>query len=632
MTSTTYSNRGKKEFKETYLWSLKKSRGMMALLALLMFLALPLILMITVTSRQSNPDILLTAGRKLSSFTNYITMLTSFAVTPLILIFIVVIAVSLFSYLHQKRSIDMFHSLPVGRTPMLLGRWCAGLTAIFAPILVNYVIAAIIGVCYGIDVGNSFVLAMNSVLWLILMSVAALTFTVFMAVCTGTTFDMVISILGINVAYPLLIFVTCTFATFLLPGLNVALSPASTVLTAFSPFAAAFLPYFGNVDSDRASTIWFGKLGGGFLAWWIVLTLIMLAGSILLYKKRKSECAESGFAFPIPKIIIRFIVTAVAGLGMGLLFQMSTSGPFSFFIGVVAGSLSAHIVVEAVYSRGFKQMKRSFGYYGIFVALFLVLYGVLATGFFGYDMRLPNPDDVESVSVSLPGQYDGNGTFNIYTTEYRSNIATVSPVLKDKANINKVLELQKDFINTNRSSAYPYRLQESSGSNFTIAYHLKNGGVLRRVYSDSYDRSETGELKDKFGAMLTQTSQMEEYLRTSSVLFYLEPGEIKSMDINTGKGTNLTIAPNNSVKAELLEALKEDYLNGQVNRRNSEYEYKDIISNISIECKDEITPTGKLKELLGDYSGTVSLSPSNYTLTADAVKTKALIEKYGWDK
>lgn len=88
---------------------------------------------------------------------------------------------------------------------MLLGRLCAGLTAIFVPLLVNYAIASIIGASYGIDAAYSFGAVASSMLWLMLMSTAAMIFSIFMAVCTGTIFDMVVSILGINVAYPLLI-------------------------------------------------------------------------------------------------------------------------------------------------------------------------------------------------------------------------------------------------------------------------------------------------------------------------------------------------------------------------------------------------------------------------------------------
>ncbi len=631
MTLTTYSNRAQKEFVETYLWSLKKNRGIMALLALLMFLALPLILMVLLAN---TPDASEYNSLNIQSipFANYVYALSCFAVTPLVLVFVLIISVLLFNYLHQKRSVDLFHSLPVGRTPMLLGRWCAGLTVIFAPTLLNYLIAFFVGISYGIDVGTILSAVGGCLLWLLLMSAATLTFSAFMAICTGTTFDMVISIVAINIAYPLLILVTCAFAGFLLPGLNINLEPDSTLLTAFAPYAAAFLPYFTNLSGRTDSLGWLAGIGTGFFIWWIILTVLMLAAAVILYKKRKSECAESGFAFPIPKILIRFIVTAVSGLGMGLLFQMSTTSPFSFFIGVIAGSLASHIVVEAVYSRGFKQMRRSFSYYGIFVALFVVFYGVLATGFFGFDTRLPKADEVESVSVTLPYQYVNNSDYNIYQGNYSGKIGSISPTLKEKENINKVLELHQVLIDDNRSSAYPYRMQKSSDSGFTIVYHLKNGGVIRRVYSDSYTRDNNGEEKSSFDALATQVLKMDEYMKTSSILFYLEPNQIKSIDVNVGKEKNITIAPDESIKAELLDALKQDYLNGQVNRTPYKNDYTMNPDIISIECKEKITPTKALQELLGNYNGTVTLPQSVYMLSDDAVKTKALIKKYGWDK
>ncbi len=630
MTLTTYSNRGAKEFKETYFWALKKSRGMMALLALLLFLAFPLILMVGMSNAGGSTQEPYTAQQWVSSYSEYIKALTSFLVTPLVLLFVLVISVSLFSYLHQKRSVDLFHSLPVGRSSMLLGRLCAAMTVLFAPVLLNYAIVSIIGVCYGIDAKYTFFSLAVSMLWLMLMSTAALAFSIFMAICTGTTFDMVISILGITVAYPLFIFASCTFASLLLPGLSISLSLNSTVLTAFAPFAAAFLPFADRNFAEESAAGGLTGSGGWFLAWWIVLTLIMIIGSVLLYKKRKSECAESNFAFPIPKIMIRFIVTAVAGLGMGLLFQEASSSPSTFFIGIVAGSLAAHIVVEAVYSRGFKQMKRSFAWYGIFVALFIVSYGILATGFFGYDTRLPNADEVESISVTLPNGYSSYSNDLILNNQYQS-IATVAPLLKEKTNVSKVLELHKDLISTNRKAAYPYSIQKLQGSADTkIEYHLKNGFVLKRSYSLSDSYNGPKEVQDSYNNLLSQINKMEEYIKTSSILFYIEPEQIKNIDLNIGKEESSTFVLDEAANKELLEALKQDYLDGQINNPN--HEYADVPDTISIEYKKDLVPAGKLKEFIGNYSGTVNLNQSYYQLSGSAANTSALIKKYGWDK
>ena len=630
MTLTTSSNRNLKEFRETYLWAMKKSVGMLALLALLMFIAFPMILMIAMTNGSHNTDEVMTAAKWISVYTKYVSILSFFA-SALTLVFVVVTAVSQFSYLHQKRSVDLFHALPVGRVAMLLGRYCAALTTLFVPILLNFTVTSMVGFSYGIAAQYSFTAVAVQMLWMMLMGTAALTFSVFMAICTGTTFDMVISILGINVAYPLLVFASSTFASQLLPGLKIELSPQSTVLTALSPFAAAFLPLINtseNTGSGRFNT------SGGFLAWWILFTVFLLAGSILLYWKRKSECAESSFAFPLPKIIIRFIITAVTGIGFGLVLQTTTSTPSSFFIGVISGSLAAHIVVEAVYSRGFQQMKQSFGYYGIFAVTFLVFYGVLATGFFGYDTRLPSADQVESVSVSAPGEYTKGDT--IYDSESHQFIARISPILKDKININKVIELQRNLNTILRNTSYPYSVNNDEYARFTLTYHLKNGRTMKRSYPYyGSGNKDDNEFRASLRDTLDHVAQMEEFRKTNSILFYLEPQYIKSISIDIYSGKvqtkDLPVVPDTNAKEELLEALKQDYLSGKIDNPNSR---EDVSLGISIDFEDPITlKDGGLKTFLGGHSGKIDISGSNYyNLSVGAEKTKELIKKYGWDK
>ncbi len=636
MTLTTSSNNYIKEWKKTYLWSLKKNRGMMALLALLLFMAMPMILMIWMSSHDVSSNNY--SNQTLNEyFIRYLSAVIPFLVTPLILIFVVVIAVSLFSYMHQKRSVDLFHALPIGRVPMLLGRYFAGLTTLFLPILLNFSIVLIVGAVHQVSIEKYLSTVISYMLWLILMSTAALTFCVFMAVCTGTTLDMVLSILGVNAAYPLLIFLGSTFASLLLPGLSIIPAVNSTVLSALSPFMAAFMPYSGNGSylsvNDGLAT---NGPSGVFLAWWIVFTLILLAGSILLYKKRKSECAESNFAFPLPKIVIRFMITAVVGLGLGLVLHMSTNNPANFFIGVVSGSLAAHIVVEAIYSRGFKQLKKSFVYYGIFAVAFIAAYAVLAVGCFGFDTRMPNAEDVASIDVSSPSiSYQGDNS--IYN-ENHLKITEVIPTLKEKSNIEKVVSLHQKFVTDMRNKAYPYCVEKNSGPNFTITYNLKNGKTIKRTYSVYYTDTNSYTPSVNDNDLINSITELKEYRENGSLLFYLEPEYIKSVDLNINskdKNTNnneerLTFAPDLNTKKELLESLKQDYLDGKIiNGKNLD----DNTIYLVIECKDPIElKDGRLKTFLNDYNGKITLGTGSYDLGSGTSRTRELIEKLGWNK
>ena len=128
----------------------------------------------------------------------------------------------------------------------------------------------------------------------------------------------------------------------------------------------------------------------------------------------------------------------------------------------------------------------------------------LYTGFFGYSSRVPDIQDIDSVSISAPnalmGSYKlGRELGNSYSTDryyydvysdyyYVSNHRPVFLIenFKDKDDINILCEIQKAMIkagiiyrvNTN-SDNYSKRITCQS---VVIRYKLKNGRELVRVY------------------------------------------------------------------------------------------------------------------------------------------------------
>ena len=144
--------------------------------------------------------------------------------------------------------------------------------------------------------------------------------------------------------------------------------------------------------------------------------------SVYLYRKRKSETAENTFAFQIPKGLIRFLITAVGGFSLGYMLYWYYSSTANFLIGMLLGSFAAHMVVEAIYSRGFTRMKRSLAGYAVFLGAFVIFYGVVATGAFGYVDRMPNLEDIESVTFEDYTYYQefGSDHFTIQGEQYES--------------------------------------------------------------------------------------------------------------------------------------------------------------------------------------------------------------------
>lgn len=627
MTSTTSSLSGPAQFGRTYAWALRKNAGMTALIALLLFLANPLVLLVSLPgwiSENAAREVMSQADRMRAvetAYTNFVTKIAPMLALAVLLLFCLVLCVGLFGYMQKKRSVDLFHALPVGRVPMLTGRWCAGMTALLLPLLADYAAMGIVGAAYGVSVTQGARSPLAQMLWMLLMCAAAFTFCMFMAVCTGTTLDAMLSILGVNGGYPLLILCVYTVAGMLLPGFAAEPAEHLAVLTAFAPFAAAFPAVF------QQHTVW-------FLLWWILLTAALLIGSVLLYRRRRSETAEDNFAFPIPKILIRLILTAVGGLGFGLI--LSSMRGTGFLVGVIAGSLATHLIVEAVYSRGFQRLKKSFAWYGVFAVLFVVFYGALCTGLFGYDMRVPDPSQVESVSIDPNSSWTGNGSQIIYDENYR-RLAVLAPTIREQGNIRTVVGAQRSVIAEFRAR-YPYRLKTIRGRGLSLFYRMKDGRTFSRTYRQYSADMDLEKTLDPFYGKL---SGMREYAETRDLIFYVAPEDLARITMNQKNGDR-SLPLDGAVAKRLQQALQQDFLDGKVNARVTKEVSVSLAGEVvgaasgpaledltvQLEFRQNLTAkTDRMKALLGGYRGRFNIQSGPYQLTDRSAATWKLLEE-----
>lgn len=623
MTSTTSSLNGAAQFRQTYLWALKKNIGVMALLALLLFLANPLILLVSMSNKTKSlsQQVGISQAEKMKilagNYTDLVNeVLPTFAVM-LVLLFCAVLCVILFGYIQNKRSVDLYHALPVSREQMLLGRWCAGLTILFVPVLLDFLSLQIIGAAYGVTVTDGARAPMATMLWVMLMGTAVFTFALFMMMCAGTTLDAILSALGINAGYPLLILCVYWIAQMLVPGMSIRMAEHMQLITALAPIAAAFVSLYEPFSM-------------GFLIWWIAMTALLLFGSIWLYRRRRSEAAEDNFAFPIPKIVIRFLVSAVGGIGFGLI--LSEASDTAFFIGVLFGSLATHVIVEAIYSRGFKNLKKSFLWYGAFVVAFVAFYGVMCTGMFGYDTRVPDVSEVESVTINKDTFWNGSGTQLVYDDQ-RNILLKLAPTIQEPDDIKTVIEAQQDIIQQYRTQ-FPYRFKDYAGSGLSFTYQLKNGRVFTRSYQNYSDDMNLGDILAPAYEKLTG---IPEYTKSSDLIFYLSPQDIKSIDVydlqNVDAGDEKidekTFVPDAQTAEKLQKALEQDLGYNNVGRMSQKYDDSDFI-NICIEYRDNITPqSAELKELLNGYEGDIYVPDGMYYVKSNGA-TAQLLKELGW--
>ena len=142
MTLTKSYHNSFRQWWSVYTWSLKKQSGIGIIYLILLCLALPFLLGIILFSSIKNQHML--TGENIA---NGLHILFTFLIIPGTLLFVFITAVLLFRFMHNKRSTDFYHALPVSRTAMFFGRFLAGFTILAVPMVICCCITAIVLVC-----------------------------------------------------------------------------------------------------------------------------------------------------------------------------------------------------------------------------------------------------------------------------------------------------------------------------------------------------------------------------------------------------------------------------------------------------------------------------------------------------
>lgn len=527
MTLTGSSHKGGAlaQFRQVYCWQLKKNRILSIVYGALTLLCCTIMYLCRVVS-QYRYYFMGDAGeweglneaqiKELFSqdAACYLNEQIYMAMIPLALIFLVAFLVTAFGYMHRRRSVDLFHALPIRRTPMLLGGLAAGYTVLALVVILNSLLCGIIGLALGAETPFTFPWLLSGIGYQLLLLAAAMVLTLFLMVASGTLVNAVFSGILLSLGWPILCFCGALIIQMTLPGSTLAAS--GTVITALVPYLAIFQPFldydpavFATTYTEITSSAGASGSGGygigGYgigpllVLWWCLFTVLLLAASILVYRKRKSEYAENSFSFPALRTVIQFLISAACGLGCGVIFGEILNQNWVFFLAVLVGSAVAHVVSQMLWAKGLRNFKKSLPVYGVLVASLCVFFVGLATGGLGYVTRIPNPTRVENVSVELPDYYYG-GSLESYlgryagievwyeSSSYGGEDADCLPIkmqLKSETSVKTVEEMHQALIDYYDKPYLPYRGDGEWYDNYacTVRYQLSNGKTLERTYS-----------------------------------------------------------------------------------------------------------------------------------------------------
>lgn len=620
MTSTTSFREFMREWKALYGWNLRRSRGISLLYFGLILLVGP-ILAFLISASQSDSMV---------SLRNMVPVYCGLTM-PFTMVFVLVFSIQRFGYMHNKRSIDLYHAMPVRRTPMLLASWSAAVTGLLLPLLADIFLFFLLSLT--IEMGDLRLLMLDYFRLFgsqMFLAVVCLTFCMLMAVCSGTTMDMVISIVLTNFFYPLVIFMVMLLGSWLLPGFNGSYSP--TLITALAPFPAMIVSmlFAGDYMDALFGYDYTGDNPWVFWIWWICLLVAMLLSSLWLYTRRKSESAESDLAFPVPKVLLRFLSSAAVGLLGGTILYLINNSQVYFFVGFFCFSVMAHIVTEALYSRGLKHLVRTLPSYGAMALCVVILYLCAATGFFGYDTWMPQ--NIKSASVATSWYPEGassdwsfaSNPIQLSTGENKEIALRDRVIFDEPQHVETIQEIQKALINSRKPEGSPFYSFVVNGTNTSFTYDTSSGTVNRNIISNVYD------FDTKASALLKSLRTTEEW-KSQTLPYVLDSEGVDSIWIQSNggldsyenleeysgsvaspdteyseeyfQGKDIQCQPTQKEVEKLLSLLQQDVEEGALSEVYDTFDEKSLHLQINVSRYFRLTKESPWYELAPEYEG-----------------------------
>lgn len=466
----------------------------------------------------------------------------------------------MFRYLHVRAQVDFYHSLPVRREQFFAANLLAAFLVFLAPYLLatllNLLVLGVSGWTAYVNMGLylQFVL-FNIVVYVLFMACACL------AMQLSGTMPSALKILVMTFGLaPLLAGMYELLGGVFFDTWVSMFSSASIVLLKASVVERYFM-----LSAMARGDWWSSEHIAQIICWqdWlaaIILAAAMLAISLFLYRRRRSEAAGSTLAFGWQKPFYKYPLVICSGIMLGVFFYLAgESSILWLYFGAILGAMFMALLLEVFIKSDFKAVKKGWRSAAVASVAVCLLLSAYAFDWTGFDRRQPAADKVEMVSVyssnlmTIAGDYyysdywgdDYSG--NYWTLNRKDMLSTYNQhTFSDPQNVAAVLAMVDNAQNTPSSLAYdsyeygwPY-----VSDNLRVFYKLKNGSWQARSYwtvnclSEDYQQAcETILASDEWRRQLvinrldlehTAVCSLDSYMFGNNEYLYLQ--DLKSED------------------------------------------------------------------------------------------------------
>ena len=416
----------------------------------------------------------------------------AYAVPVISLIYAILCAMLVWSYLYNTRSVGLMHTLPVTRTGLFVTNFLSGMAMMLIPYAVTGALCILISLAFGVLEPVGLLVTILGVLGESFFYFAAATFVAFLV---GNVFVLPAVYFLLHFLAPLLDWLLCLFAGNFIFGLN---SYYSGVVEFLSPtvYLMEQLHVVCNYEEVQAVTElthtdgYITRLTAVTLenAWLIgvyaLVGVAFLALAYILYARRRSESAGDVVAVGWMKPVFRFGLAALAALlgGQALyaLFWSSFQNgryydalPMAVCM-VVAGAIG-YYAASMLLAKSLRVFRKSWKGLVLVAAGCIALCCVLRFDLLGVSRRVPEASQVQEVEF-----YAADNTYRLYPGEDDA-------LLEQVRTLHKAIVADQDYVRTYENSDRRY-LAVSDDTTMTetyirFVYTLHNGLRVERRYS-----------------------------------------------------------------------------------------------------------------------------------------------------
>ena len=395
----------------------------------------------------------------------------------------ILVAMVVWSYLYNNRSVGLMHTLPIDRTGLFITNTLSG----FAMLLIPYVavggFTCILALLWGF---MDIVAVMTTVATVLLLTVLFFGMATLCAMITGNVFALPVFYLILNFVAPALDWLVSTLAQSFLLGMGNDYTGAVEFL---SPLVQIYQSFRWDGVYVTESQYEYVLTGFGTVAIYGLVGLLMFGLALALYLRRKSETAGDVVAFRWLRPVFRYGVAlafalttgrALYALIWGSLFQSGNYAeavPMAFCM-AIAG-LTGYYVASMLLEKSLRVFRGSALGAIVVVAVCAVICAGISMDLFGVESYVPEMEDIDTVYVST------------------SNMVGRTPALSAEKNP-ELVEMTRDLHSTivaeadelkayeNRSYAIELgdgEMRECSRQYVRFTYHLKDGSTILRSYT-----------------------------------------------------------------------------------------------------------------------------------------------------